>query len=270
MTDAISPAESANIDRAVELMRGARSILFITGAGMSADSGLPTYRGVGGLYEGRDPEEDVPIEVLLSGQVFARRPDLTWKYLLQIGTACRGAGPNRGHAVLAEIEQRFERVWVLTQNVDGFHQMAGSKNVIDMHGDVRRVQCGRCRTDRQVDDIERFGVPPRCEACNGVLRPAVVLFGEQLPSRQLGVYNTETRRGFDLVFSIGTTSVFPYIAGPVLDAHHLRKPSVEINPGDTDVSEFVMVRVRMRAATALDEIWKRYQVTAGSSSVAPS
>lgn len=258
------PTETADrdIDRVIELMRASKSILFITGAGMSADSGLPTYRGIGGLYDGRDPEENVPIEVLLSGEVFNRRPELTWKYLLQVGRAGRAARPNRGHEILAEIEQRFERVWVLTQNVDGFHHLAGSKNVIDIHGDVRQVRCVRCTFNGPAEDYPDTPLPPRCGQCNGVLRPQVVLFGEQLPSCQLATYQQETRRGFDLVFSIGTTSVFPYIAGPVLDAHHFRKPSVEINPGDTDVSEFATVRVRLRAAEALEAIWQRFN-TAG-------
>jgi NAD-dependent SIR2 family protein deacetylase len=160
MAPALSPDESANIDRVVGLMRAAKCLLFITGAGMSADSGLPTYRGIGGLYDGRDPEENVPIEVLLSGDVFARRPELTWKYLLQVGRAGRNAKPNRGHEILAEIEKRFERVWVLTQNVDGFHHLAGSQNVIDIHGDVRRVRCVSCAFEGPAEDYPDDPLPP--------------------------------------------------------------------------------------------------------------
>ena len=99
-------------------------------------------------------------------------------------------------------------------------------------------------------------IDDRCPVCGGLLRPNVVLFGERLPARQLATYKDETRRGFDLVISIGTTSVFPYIAGPVLDAYHFRKPSVEINPCKTDVTEFVTVKIPYRAAPALEEIWR--------------
>ncbi len=251
--------DAQRIEQVAELMRGSRSILFITGAGLSADSGLPTYRGVSGLYEGRDPEENMPIEVLLSGEALASRPDLTWKYLLQIEQACRGAQPNRGHEVIAEIESHFERVWVLTQNVDGFHHRAGSANVIDIHGDLHQIRCMGCRYDQGVADYKGFSIPPRCPDCRGLLRPAVVLFGELLPARQIAIYKEEMTRGFDLVFSIGTTSVFPYIANPVLDAHHLRKPSVEINPSETDVTEFVTVKLRLKAAEALDAIWTAYK-----------
>lgn len=257
-----TPLAAADLDRirqVVDLMRASHSILFITGAGLSADSGLPTYRGVGGLYEGREAAEGLRIEELLSGACFQVRPQLTWKYLLEIEKAGRGARPNLGHQVMAEAEAYFERVWVLTQNVDGLHRQAGSRNIIDIHGDLHRLRCVRCEFAEVVADYTHLAFPPRCPDCQGLLRPDVVLFGERLPERQLAVYETETRRGFDLVFSIGTTSVFPYIAAPVLDAHHFRKPSVEINPGDTDVSEFATVRLRLGAAPALAAIWTAFQ-----------
>jgi NAD-dependent deacetylase len=256
--DRLDPASRHGVEQVVELLRDCKSILFITGAGLSADSGLPTYRGIGGLYEGKDPEENIPIEVLLSGKALATRPDLTWKYLMQIERASRDAKPNRAHAVIAEMETHFDRVWVLTQNVDGFHRQAGSRNVIDIHGDLHSIRCTRCRYVREVENYSEFSLPPNCPECRGLLRPEVVLFGEQLPTKQLADYDRETKLGFDLVFSIGTTSVFPYIANPVLDAYHFRKPSVEINPGDTDVTEFVTVKLRLGAAAALNAIWNMY------------
>jgi len=252
-------ADDANkVGHVVQLMRASRSILFITGAGLSADSGLPTYRGVGGLYDGRDTEEKLPIEVLLSGDCFRQRPDLTWKYLLQIERASRGAQPNRGHAVIAEAESRFERVWVLTQNVDNLHRQAGSRNVIDIHGDLRHLRCVRCPFEESVEDYAHLSSLPRCPDCNGIVRPDVVLFGETLPARQLAVYDVETKRGFDLVFSVGTTSVFPYIAAPLMDAYHFRRPTVEVNLGETDLTEFVTVKLQLGAAAALDAIWRAY------------
>jgi NAD-dependent deacetylase len=251
--------DTDRIDQVVELLRGSRSLLFITGAGLSADSGLPTYCGIGGLYEGRDTEDNIPIESLLSREAMESRPDLTWKYLLEIEKACRGAGPNRGHEVIAEMESRFDRVWVLTQNVDGFHRRAGSRNVIEMHGDLHHIRCMRCPYQQPVTDYTGLTIPPQCLHCGGGLRPNVVLFGERLPAAQLATYQAEIATGFDLVFSIGTTSVFPYISAPVLDAYHFSKPSVEINPGSTDVTEFVTVKLPLGAATALDAIWSRYK-----------
>src|SRR5688572_9644129 len=102
-----------SVEAVCDILARARSVLFITGAGVSADSGLPTYRGVGGLYNDVHPEEGMPIEALLSGPMFASRPDLTWKYLLEIERACRGARPNRAHAVMAALQDRIERVVVL-------------------------------------------------------------------------------------------------------------------------------------------------------------
>jgi NAD-dependent deacetylase len=256
--DTLSPDDARRVGQVVELLRQSRSLLFITGAGLSADSGLPTYRGVGGLYENEDPEENVPIEELLSAGMIRARPKLTWKYLLQIERAGRNARPNRGHEVIAQMEARFERVWVLTQNVDGLHRQAGSRNVIDIHGDLRRIRCMHCPYQQPATDYDGFALPPRCPDCRGILRPDVVLFGERLPAEQLATYQTETARGFDLVLSVGTTSVFPYISAPVLDAYHFRKPSVEINPGETDVTEFVTVKLPLRAAAALEAIWMGY------------
>lgn len=247
------------INDVVNLLRGAESVLFITGAGLSADSGLPTYRGIGGLYNDADAESGLPIEELLSGRQFRADPARTWKYLAEIGKAGRGKVPNRGHEVMAEMERHFPRVWVLTQNVDGFHRMAGSKNVIDIHGDLHNLRCTACDHRCQAGDYTAMELPPKCEKCAAVLRPDVVLFGESLPMDAVGTLQREMRAGFDVVFSVGTTSVFPYIAGPVLDAHHRRKASVEINPGESEVSEFVTVKLPLKAAAALHAIWEAYR-----------
>src|SRR5436309_4386394 len=105
-----SDAEVRAIDRVVHLLEQSRSLLFITGAGLSADSGLPTYRGVGGLYDRGTTEEGFAIEEMLSGEMFRNRPEWTWKYLRQVEEACRGAQFNRGHTVVAEMERHFPRV----------------------------------------------------------------------------------------------------------------------------------------------------------------
>ncbi len=253
------PPDFETIDRIVEHLRRVRSILFVTGAGMSADSGLPTYRGVGGLYEGGATEEGVAIEEMLSGPMFRRRPEWTWKYLRQIEQACRGAKFNRGHAVIAEMEQHFPRVWTLTQNVDGFHRDAGSKNVIAIHGELRQIRCTSCAHQETVSDYGHLPDLPSCGSCSAILRPDVVLFGEMLPETGIRQLKAELREGFDLVFSVGTTSVFPYISFPVELALQRDKPTVEINPGTTQVSALVRYRLALGAAVALDAIWSRYQ-----------
>ncbi len=255
------PAES-QIDRVVDLLRPESRLLFITGAGLSADSGLPTYRGIGGLYEGGLPAaEGWPIEEVLSGTMMEVRPDVTWKYLLEIAHAAQGATFNRGHEVIAEMEDHFAEVWILTQNVDGFHRAAGSRNVIDIHGDLHRLICSRCDYARDVEarDYPSQELPPRCPDCGAVVRPDVVLFGETLPTDKVGRLRERIARGFSVVFSVGTSSLFPYIEAPVYHALSSGTPTVEINPGRTDLSGDVNIQVPARAAEALDAIWSRYR-----------
>jgi NAD-dependent deacetylase len=249
---------SRTIDAAVAVLRRSRSLLFITGAGLSADSGLPTYRGIGGLYEGAETEEGLPIEEALSGETLRRRPELSWKYLGRIEAAARGARPNRGHEVIAEMEGHFERVWTLTQNVDGFHRQAGSKNVLEIHGDMHKLFCPACGLRRTAQSYAGLTLPPPCPRCPALLRPAVVLFGEMLPEDVLAELHDQCSLGFDAVLSVGTTSVFPYIREPVLLAKSRGRPTIEINPGETGVTSVVDVKIALGAAEALDELWRRY------------
>jgi NAD-dependent deacetylase len=221
---------------------------------MSADSGLPTYRGVSGLYESKETAEGLAIEELLSGAIFARRPEWTWKYLGQIEKACRGARPNRGHKVLASFEGHISRCVVLTQNVDGLHQRAGSSRVIPIHGDLHHLLCTSCFWKTEVEDFSSLTLPPRCPRCTGLVRPGVVLFGEMLDERNVDRLQHEVDLGFDAVFSIGTTSVFPYIVAPISIARRKGIPTIEINPGESEISDLVDIRIKTRAAPALDAI----------------
>jgi NAD-dependent deacetylase len=255
----MSPPDIKTVGRIVDHLRRARSILFVTGAGISADSGLPTYRGVGGLYERDETEEGLTIEELLSGEMFREHPDWTWKYLRQIEAACRGATFNRAHAVIAEMEQHFSRVWTVTQNVDGFHQDAGARNVIALHGQLRQIRCTECSWCERVSDYEHLKELPRCKSCSAILRPDVVLFGEMLPEAGVRELKYQVREGFDVVFTIGTTSVFPYVSYPVETARERDKPTVEINRSTTRLSAMVRYRLEMGAAEALDAIWSRYK-----------
>lgn len=243
-----------------QLLKKCRSILFITGAGISADSGLPTYRGIGGLYNDKLTEDGMPVEMALAGETLKKHPAVTWKYLSEIEKNCRNAKFNRGHAVIAEMEKRFERVWVLTQNIDGFHHAAGSHNVIDIHGNMHKLTCMSCGWRGEVKDYSLIDIPPRCPDCAGIARPEVVFFGEMLPIDKLAVLKRELTQGFDIYFSIGTSSVFPYIQQPIVVANHLGRPTVEINLQDTEISGLVDIKLRMGAAVALDKIWKEYLI----------
>lgn len=237
------------------LLRQSERVLFITGAGISADSGLPTYRGLGGLYDEEITNDGMPIEEALSGRMMVEQPEITWKYLLQIERNCRGAAPNLAHRVIAELEGIVPEVLVYTQNVDGLHLAAGSRNVIEIHGNLHNLHCTQCRFHTRVETYAGLADPPLCPVCLAPIRPAVVLFGEALPEQAIGRFEQAFCAGFDLVFSIGTSSLFPYIVEPVIRARRAGIPTVEINPAETAISRFVDYPVRAGAAEAMGRIW---------------
>ena len=249
----------ASIKAIVEILRKSQHLLFITGAGLSADSGLPTYRGIGGLYNHQTTDEGIPIEEALSGQMMASRPEITWKYLARILQSCLGAKCNRGHEVIAEMERHFEHGWALTQNVDGFHRDAGSQNVIDIHGDIYNLRCTGCNFHQRLQEVTNLPIPPHCPECGQVIRPDVVLFGEMLPMEKVELLEGELQKGFHIIFSVGTTSVFPYIAAPIWQAQDTDTTTVEINPGESEVSPLVDFKLTAPATETLDAIWTKYQ-----------
>ncbi|MDQ7990604.1 MAG: NAD-dependent protein deacylase [Candidatus Dactylopiibacterium sp.] len=250
------------IAEVVARLRAARHVLFITGAGISADSGLPTYRGFGGLYNDELTEDGMPIEEALSGHVMATRPEVTWKHLARIEATCRDARPNAAHRVMAQLQERIPTT-VLTQNIDGLHRKAGSRDLIEIHGDLFELVCPHCGHRESVRDYAALRtLPPPCPHCLDHLRPGVVLFGEALPIPAIRRLEAVMHTGYDLVFSVGTTSVFPYIAHPFVSARHLGALAVEINPGDTAVSEQADLRWRCGAAEALEALWRAFDAPA--------
>ena len=253
---ALSEKDQQHIDEIVTKLDRCRRLLFITGAGLSADSNLPTYRGIGGLYNDMETDEGVAIEDALSGAMFLQRPEITWKYIGQVEAACRGAQFNRGHEVMALFQERFDQVWVLTQNVDGFHHAAGSRRVIDIHGDIHDIKCSQCSYQTRVVDYRELSIPPYCPDCGAILRPDVVLFGEMLDTEKIAKMMTLRHGGVDMVFSVGTSSLFPYIVEPVLEAKRWGIPTVEINPGRTDLSAMVDHKISAGAAEVLDAVWR--------------
>ena len=246
-----------SIKKAVAFFQQASDVFVVTGAGISADSGLPTYRGVGGLYDGVKTEDGVTIEVALSGTMFQSRPDVTWKYLAQIEQGARNATHNRAHEILAEMEQRFQRMWILTQNIDGYHTSAGSNNVIEIHGNMHRLKCTVCDYLEPIVDYSGISIPPKCPDCGSAARPDVVLFEEQLPGQAIETLYRELAKPFDLVVSIGTSSYFPYIVEPVYSACRAGIPTIEINPSETNISDMVDAKISLGAKDALTRIWEQ-------------
>lgn len=237
-------------------LRHAQRILIITGAGLSADSGLPTYRGVGGLYNGMT-DDGLPIEMALSGPMLRRDPALCWKYVAQLATACLGGQPNEAHYAIAQLQRLKPECWVLTQNVDGYHRAAGSppERLIEIHGRIAPLFCQSCAAqDPELSVHLQRPLPPLCRTCGGILRPSVVLFEEMLPELALQTLHDEMAKGFDAVLSIGTTASFPYIHEPVLRTRICGGFTAEINPAATDHSAQMDAFFRARAVHVMSQL----------------
>ena len=244
------------IERVARAIARAERILIITGAGLSADSGLPTYRGVGGLYNGHTAE-GLPIEVALSGPMLQRDPALCWKYLAELGKACLGARANAGHFAIAELQRRKPQCWVLTQNIDGYHRAAGSppQRLIEIHGELAPLYCQSCGAeDPELAEHLTRPLPPRCRRCGGTLRPPVVLFEEMLPERAIDCLYTELGKGFEVALSVGTSASFPYIVEPLVRTRQAGGFTAEINPNLSDFSAQVDVHLQGRALDVLPEL----------------
>lgn len=226
-------------------LEGVHSVGVVTGAGISAESGIPTYRGVGGIYD--DPEEGDRTVEALSGHTLVRDPDRTWRAVAALARHTIDAQPNAAHHALARIEKVVERCVILTQNVDGLHRAAGSVNVIDIHGDVLATRCVSCDVRGRLTraEVAALEARPPCPACDAWLRPDAVLFGEMLDPRKVSRLREEFyRRPPDLVLVVGTSALFPYIAEPVWIAADRGRLTVEVNPEPTPLTDVVRESLR--------------------------
>ena len=191
-------------------------LLVLTGAGVSAESGVPTFRAAGGLWENH------PVEKVASPEGFREDPDLVWRFYSERRRKARDVQPNPGHDALAAIEERMgDRFLLVTQNVDGLHRRAGSRRLVEIHGSLFETRCTDCDRPPFPDDRE-YGTPPTCEVCRkGRLRPAVVWFGELLDLERLGRiegFMNEARGSRFVFLAAGTSGIVYPAAGLVLQA----------------------------------------------------
>ena len=210
----------------------ANYIAVLTGAGISAESGIPTFREAQtGLWAQYNPEE------LATPSAFIRNPRLVWEWYAWRRSLVSQAEPNPGHLALAQLEKMVPRFTLITQNVDGLHQRAGSTQIITLHGDITRIKCfNNNHPITEWDDSQE--VPPHCPRCDSLLRPDVVWFGESLSTDDLSQAITAAET-CDVFFSIGTAAlVHPAASLPGKAAHH-GAVTIEINPQHTMVTRYM-------------------------------
>lgn len=236
-------------------LKTASRILFITGAGISADSGLPVYRGQGGLYNSGVTEEGIPFEEALSKETLQNTPSVVWKFLRRIDSAIKNATPSPAHCIIADLQRNLPgHILLVTQNVDGLHEKAGSTDIIELHGNMHRIRCDNCGWKESIESYDELDALMICHECNHLTRPDVVLFGELLPFQENQRLIEESEKGFDIGFAIGTTGSFYYIKRPFEKIKEDGGIVVEINPCDTDLTALANYKMRTTASEGLEMI----------------
>ncbi len=233
------------IQKVVDKLLKVKSVVVFTGAGVSAESGVPTFRDKDGLWQKLKPEE------LANFNAFLRNPDLVTEWYSHRRKIMHEVQPNPAHYAIAELEKYFERFTVVTQNIDNLHRRAGSKKIFELHGNIERNYCIQCKKFYDLGD----NYPDKaiyCE-CGGLIRPDVVWFGEMLPEDEYeGAVNAA--KTCDICFSVGTSAVvFPAAYIPIY-AKQNGAFLVEINPNQTDLSKMADLVIQGKAGEVLPKI----------------
>ncbi|MBI5419503.1 MAG: NAD-dependent deacylase [Deltaproteobacteria bacterium] len=236
----------ADLNAARRAVRDCRSMCVLTGAGVSAESGVPTFRGPGGMWKNRDPMS------LATPEAFEEDPKTVWEWYQWRRGLIRKCSPNAGHAAIARIEREKEDFLLVTQNVDGLHRLAGSKKMAEFHGNIWIVRCTGCGREEEVRDD--FPVlPPRCPSCEALLRPGVVWFGEQIPSAALSESLAMLER-CDVLLIAGTSSVVQPSASFAYAVARRRGTVIEVNLEETPISDVARYSFRGRTGELLPAI----------------
>jgi NAD-dependent deacetylase len=241
-------------DSLVNALQAARAVVVLTGAGVSAESGIPTFRdAMEGLWAKYDPSQ------LATPEAFDRDPETVTRWYDWRRQKCAAAKPNPAHLALASLEKHFiihkRGFTLLTQNVDRLHQAAGSRDVVELHGTLWVWRCTRCGVEREEREVPFTEYPPRC-ACGGARRPAVVWFGEMLPEHALE-QSHDALEACGFFFSIGTSAVVEPAASFIHIARHRGAKTVEINRDATPISRVVDWSLLGKAGEILPQLVKR-------------
>jgi NAD-dependent deacetylase len=232
----------------VRRLRSAQRVVVLTGAGISAESGIPTFRdAMTGLWARFRPEE------LATPEAYLRTPKLVWDWYAWRRSRVEEAEPNAGHHALVELESRVPEFLLVTQNVDGLHARAGSQRIVELHGNIMRTKCFDC--GRMAGDAKPKGdaIPPRCVHCDGMLRPDVVWFGEMLPAEALGEAMRASTES-DVFLSVGTSTVVEPAASLPFYAWRGGAVVVEVNPEATPLTSQASFSLHGSAAAVLPQL----------------
>ncbi len=235
-----------------EILKKARRVVAITGAGISAESGVPTFRGKDGLWKSFRAED------LATPWAFERDPALVWKWYDWRRGLIAKARPNAGHLALAEMEKRYPEFTLITQNVDGLHRKAGSHKVIEIHGNLWRVRCTAEEKIFYLEDVPLPEIPPHC-SCGALVRPDVVWFGESLNPMLI----QESQRALatcDLLFVVGTSGIVQPVASFPAIAKQSGAYIVEINPEPTPISAIASISLKGKSGEILPELLKTQSI----------
>jgi NAD-dependent deacetylase len=240
----------AHFERAAHALSGARAVSVLSGAGISAESGVPTFRSAGGLWA------EHRIEDVATPEALRRNPRLVWEFYEMRRGNMRSVEPNPGHLALAEMEELFEEFTTITQNIDGLHQRAGSTRVHEVHGSLWQAHCMEsCGRVENPFPYPARELPPRCR-CGSILRPSVVLFGEMLPERTMRDATSAASRS-DVALVVGTSSVVWPAAGIPLTAQRCGAVVIEVNPERTELTDSFDISLRGPSGTILPRLLSR-------------
>ena len=226
--NAFTLEDVADLDQARAWLADATAVAVLTGAGISAESGVPTFRGSGGLWKDFKPEE------LATPAAFARDPALVWEWYNWRREHIANAKPNAAHRALVDLEIRKPSFTLITQNVDGLHDLAGSGKILKLHGDIWRLRCTECGANFPNRRVPLPKIPPHC-ACGGLARPGVVWFGESLPDGMMKEAEHATASA-QVFLVIGTSAAVYPAAGLIPFAKHSGAKVIEINTETTALS----------------------------------
>lgn len=236
------------IEQARQRIAAAQRVAALTGSGISAESGVPTFRGQGGLWRNFRAED------LATPQAFARDPKTVWEWYEWRRGLIAEARPNLGHYALAQLEQRLgDRFTLITQNVDGLHNRAGSQRVLKLHGDIWWTMCIACRKVRSDFRVPLPELPPHCESCGGMLRPGVVWFGEPLPGATWEQAEEAVRQCEVLIVAGTSAVVYPAASlAPLAQSHGAYV--IEVNTEETQLSASADLCLRGPSGEILPQI----------------